>query len=115
MEYKFRGKRIDNREWVYGDLIRINGKTQIFDPNYSRNKTKIVIPETVGQYSGFEDEMNTELYDGDICSDADECGQVCFEDGAFYYKGYDTIELLEEWHDSIHRIGNIYDNKELLK
>lgn len=32
-EIKFRGKRIDNGEWIEGDLLRMNGHTFIFpDP-----------------------------------------------------------------------------------
>ncbi len=56
-EILFRGKRMDNGEWVYGNLVRYaNGYAEIweiFNPDiYTVCRDWVIIPDTVGQYTG---------------------------------------------------------------
>ena len=107
---KFRGKRVDNKEWVYGYLWIAMGNTTTYvirDGNGNMADYE-VIPETVGQLR--YGNTHGEYYDGDI----------------YYCAGYgiDVVSEHCEITDRImhgdtedigEKIGNIHDNPELLQ
>lgn len=55
----FKGKTIDSKEWIYGDL------THVGNNECAINGTK-VSPESVGQFTGLTDAFGTDVYEGDL-------------------------------------------------
>lgn len=123
-KYKFRGKRLDNGEWVYGSLAETHGKLFIGIPTAPDNPVymmdwHIVDPDTIGQFTGLLDKNGKEIYEGDILGCPEDKyflpETLIFKEGCFMVEdGYTTtaMNVIDEKYRTI--IGNIHDNPELL-
>ena len=64
-EILFKGKRVDNGKWVYGDFqLR---SLQCFIVERGTLKKYKVIPESVSEFTGLIDRNGTRVFEGDIC------------------------------------------------
>lgn len=140
-EIIFRGKRIDNGEWVQAaNIIHFNDEgieQHYYIPKYNetcvcthdesdnivcvdRGTFYKVIPETVGQYSGLTDKNGTKIFEGDIVRlpyPEHIENFVCFWDDCnieFGLKNEKESFGLAYASRDIEVIGNIHDNPELL-
>ena len=126
-EILFRGARVCDGHFVNGSLVEVNGEC---DSNESVPHIVIsygpdtfdwfeVDPETVGQYTGIDDREGEKIFEGDIFKIGAENNiyTVRFDYGCFLaYEDDVQVGILAELATMfIKKIGNIYDNKELLK
>ncbi len=120
---KFRGKRLDNGEWVYGSLAETHGKlfigipTDLDNPVYTMNWHGVA-PASVGQFTGLLDKNGRKIYEGDIilCKGKHQYKVEWLTDGFMMrgdrYGGITSIKSFLPIQREI--IGNIHSNPELL-
>ena len=131
-EIIFRGKRIDDGEWIYGHYVHQCGADMIYFPNGVDYECGFdyyhIDPETVGQCTGLTDKNGKKIFEGDIiCTDlARPYLIVEFRDGCFMFNcndgGEDYYDIMlpirkeaQTQYEYGEIIGNIHDNPELLK
>ena len=110
----FRGKRIDDDEWVEGDLLQYRVLPVIFDKNKEQHE---VSAETVGQFIGVIDKNGNKVFEGDKCSDGEfeytvswniHFASFCLDRSGWMFTHWFGESMNPE---DIEIIGNIHENK----
>lgn len=131
---KYRGKQMKNGKWIYGFYFEIehnDDKSHVHgyitaNPLLEKMPKDVasfieIYTNTIGQFIGFSDINDKEIYEGDIlrCEDTydlvrDFVGVVDFADASFRISNNGFTYY--RWQDyRVEVIGNIYENPELLE
>ena len=125
-EILFKAKRIDNGEWVEGDLERTKYDDVIWIVDVRGEKCYRCDSDTICQYTGLTDKNGKKIWENDIlCGHLDEkypeditYTKVFWNVNGFYTKESRSIDvhLLDRFEQEYFEVvGNIFDNPELLE
>ena len=123
-EILFRGKRVDNGEWVQGFYFVEAGHFIKEPPSCVSTSTYLVLPETICQYTDLTDKNGVQIFEGDVVTGLflyalPINGCVGFREGAFglhWMRGgwEEFTPFTSMCHVEFEIIGNIHDNPELM-
>lgn len=126
-----KGKRIDNGEWVEGCLVIDHSRSNLFEYRIQPVESGVLYappidPETLCQFTGLCDKNGKKIWENDILmAHLDEscpedatyetvewgvAGFVTHEAGSTEREHFDEFDL-----EHFEVVGNIFDNKELLR
>ena len=131
-EILFRGKRIDNGEWVIGFYVRVNEsdfictRQLIHGGLYTVSKSFEVNPSTICQCTGLKDKNGKLIWENDIVRDEHGIFYKAFWQNNYYQFSWICVKagvfsVGTKWDlwsfksFEIEVIGNVFDNPELLE
>lgn len=116
-EILFRGKQIDNGEWVEGFYLKYaDGGCTISVPQPDNSMLQYIIePSTAGQFTGLADKNGTKIFEGDIVEYEGKRYRI---DYLTHYARFSAVKPNTVFCVFAYQrgevIGNIHDNPELI-
>ena len=118
-EIKFRGKRKDNKKWLYGFLTKEKNKYYITEDSTDFYQ---IDENTIGQFTGLKDKNGIEIYEGDILKvyfDVSKIDDYIFlslseeeKEKGYFLKKVEIPEFYREpLSDNFEVIGNVYESE----
>ena len=123
-DYIFHGKRVDNGEWVEGNLtVWPDGSASIDNGPTMTSPLYAVIPESVGQYTGMKDKNGRKIFEGDIIQrvwdDHPTVYRVIFDELLAAFIGevrpYGQFTTFDGDGEHFEVIGTVFENADLLE
>lgn len=118
-QIEFRGKRIDNGEWVYGYYVKygfIEREKHYIIPSYASDLYAIEVdPSTIGQFTGIVDKNEKKIYESDFIQSTKSKYSRFNKDGIYevYFNEFlchfALVDSSVEWN----RKNEAYDNYSL--
>ena len=135
-EIEFRGRRLDNGEWVYGYLVNLHSPERLFIGGWRRIGGEATVRDelffsykevdsaTVGQFINLPDKHGQKLYRGDIVrvytyAGTDlELAEIVWRDKRLCFAARSIgngIMWMLDADSVVEKVGNKWDNPELLE
>jgi len=123
-EILFRGKRADNGEWVYGNLIQNTDRSFIAlkveysdieycyecDRPFIDDELYPIITETLGQFVEMEDTSGTKIFEGDRVNiiTSNHVGNTCITRVTVSFDDLHILNAINYSHE-VYIIGNVHE------
>lgn len=129
-EILFRGKRLDNGEWIEGYYVKtvdyltdsavhlIIELPSAFYPRGEIAGEYEINSSTIGQFTGLTDKNGRKIFEGDIVDCLEFYGEVYYDPEGCFDLRDNTPEMCGGFigdYNSLEVVGNIHDNPEMLE
>ena len=119
---KFRAQAMADKKWIYG-AYQSSSPDYLFDTFPKGLTAEVIIPETVGEFTGMEDINKKKMFEDDIVQNKQDdgiykLGKIAMRYGSWVILHFDNGFTNLHWalrFQKISVIGNTFDNPEFME